>query len=385
MKVIHISASASGGAGQVARLVSDGLTHLGADSSVINLYKSSLREDPFGSAQVTLAAGLDEYVVSKSTWQTPVSLLRAELGNRLEKLSADIFHLHWPWGFFNLSQIRNLPGNLVVTAHDDRFLTGACHYSQECDGWKSGCGNCPAVKPAFQKLAVRSWSEITDLVRRRGVQFIAPSKGLAEKLSLRFPAEWENVETIPNPVSLPNPGKIPRSARNQQVVFAVIAANLREPRKQFGASLRTYEALHEDLDSRLVTVGGNRPLVPLAPKESYLGALDHDQLMSQLAGVDFLIHSSTDEIQPLTILESMARGVVVIAEEGSSGLENFIFGEDYVSGNDLRQMFSDPDTAYQRLDEIRQSCLEKIRSYDSLEVARRHLELYRRFTAREFA
>ena len=41
---------------------------------------------------------------------------------------------------------------IVITLHDQRLLTGGCHYTTTCQGFMSDCSNCPKVSPLGKKI-----------------------------------------------------------------------------------------------------------------------------------------------------------------------------------------------------------------------------------------
>ena len=71
---------------------------------------------------------------------------------------ADVIHLHWiNQGMLSLTDIRRIIESgkpIVWTLHDMWPFTGICHYSSECDKYKTHCGNCPLLlKPHKHDLS----------------------------------------------------------------------------------------------------------------------------------------------------------------------------------------------------------------------------------------
>lgn len=76
-----------------------------------------------------------------------------ELLDYIEKINPDIVHLrNLHANYINLEMLLKFLTfkdiATVLTLHDCWFYTGKCtHYTiDECDNWKSGCGNCPRLK-----------------------------------------------------------------------------------------------------------------------------------------------------------------------------------------------------------------------------------------------
>ena len=58
---------------------------------------------------------------------------------------ADIIHLHWINGLVAIHTLKKVSKPIVWTIRDMWPLTGGCHYSINCDKYKSGCGQCPQL------------------------------------------------------------------------------------------------------------------------------------------------------------------------------------------------------------------------------------------------
>jgi hypothetical protein len=156
LRVLHLSFSSAGGAGSVAKILSNQQKLVGYDSELLSVIEENLRAAPLSSAVHTLAAGIDEFVVKNRNFRAPISLVRDHVSPSLaEKLeSADIVHLHGINGALSLEELaKNWPNKKIIwTLHDMNPFTGTCHYSLGCQKFAAGCERCPAVKRAFQGM-----------------------------------------------------------------------------------------------------------------------------------------------------------------------------------------------------------------------------------------
>jgi len=65
--------------------------------------------------------------------------------------NADIIHIHLPHvaRFFSILNLpvmsRNPARPVVLSFHDMFMMTGACHYSLDCENWLTGCRSCPDI------------------------------------------------------------------------------------------------------------------------------------------------------------------------------------------------------------------------------------------------
>lgn len=118
---------------------------------------------------------------------------------------ADIVHLHWiNQGLFSLGDIEKMLQSgkpLVWTLHDMWPLTGICHHSRACEGWQTGCGNCPILyKGSSNDLSRRRFLRKQAVYALAPMHFVACSDWLAE-LARRAPLlQGHTVHSIPNPI-----------------------------------------------------------------------------------------------------------------------------------------------------------------------------------------
>ena len=63
---------------------------------------------------------------------------------------ADVIHLHWVnQGFLSLKNLERICASgkpVVMTLHDQWYFTGICHYSSNCDKYRTQCEKCPMLK-----------------------------------------------------------------------------------------------------------------------------------------------------------------------------------------------------------------------------------------------
>lgn len=95
---------------------------------------------------------------------------------------ADVVHLHWASGIIDFDEMADLVKNkpVVWTFHDMNPITGGCHYSEGCEGYRNQCNECPLLSSASD-LAHRAWRKKKDAFAQiESLDVIAPSEWLAE-------------------------------------------------------------------------------------------------------------------------------------------------------------------------------------------------------------
>jgi hypothetical protein len=163
----------------------------------VNSHFLALENDEFQPQvnEVALRRSIFEKFLSKSTAMLSNKLFKNTYftlfsvsvltSSKLSKLGFDtntVLHIH---NWFNLLNIRQMERllhkgfRLVITLHDQRFFTGGCHYSLECENFINGCGKCPLMpSPSLKFFIRRNHHSLFDMVVKynRQIVFLAPSK-----------------------------------------------------------------------------------------------------------------------------------------------------------------------------------------------------------------
>ncbi|MEI6610875.1 MAG: glucosyltransferase, partial [Deltaproteobacteria bacterium] len=160
MNILHISAAAqNSGAGYAVMLTHQALSSYGINSKVLYLIdESNSNEKIFYYTSKSIIKKLRRLIVTTldriPTW---VYFKKKEqlfspgffgLNLRHTKLLkwANIIHIHWGnHGFVDLKEISKWNKPVVWTLRDMWSFTGGCHYSFDCDKYKSTCGCCPVL------------------------------------------------------------------------------------------------------------------------------------------------------------------------------------------------------------------------------------------------
>ncbi len=187
MQIVHLSTGHLGGAGLAARRLNAGLQAEGIKSSFFALenptYLPQMGEYEIARSVIQrIETGITTFTSKRLTKDSLVTPISANLVDREFLLSKSkkektIFHIHNWFNIFSHSQLAELSHEfqLVLTLHDQRLFTGACHYSLGCQNFKTDCARCPQLPRVFEKIPSKTLESDLDFSR---VAFVTPSNWL---------------------------------------------------------------------------------------------------------------------------------------------------------------------------------------------------------------
>jgi len=256
----------------------------------------------------------------------------------------DVIHLHWVEGLLTkrvVSAILRSGARMVVTLHDMRLLTGACHHSGGCEQYLSDCGSCPLARGAFHSSIRKSQAHHRELIRKLAPRLIAPGNWMMN----RIPEEFK-----PNSVLIANPmpkvlGKRDRFPREGPLRIGFLAANLQDPIKNLTATRKHIADLRVRGVNAVLELAGDRSPTNLQPWEKHLDRLPEDQKWEWLVSLDFLSFTSVHDNAPLVVQEALACGTPVLYAKGTGA-------DDLLAKNALSIKWADASSAT-NADEIR--------------------------------
>ena len=173
IKVVHLVAgSLNGGAARGAYWLHKGLLGHGVESHVITNHHDDLNDPTVTSLSrskfkrvISLIVGqLDPFLLlifpkrKKRIFSTGFFGLYYKSNRHFKE--ADIVHLHWVNGLVSTRSVKGINKPVVWSIRDMWPITGGCHYSLDCEKYKSGCGGCPQLNSSsgidFTRLAAKS-------------------------------------------------------------------------------------------------------------------------------------------------------------------------------------------------------------------------------------
>ena len=326
--IAHVSFSSAGGAGSVARILSEEQRRRGQDSQIISITTSDLRKSPLSAPLHTMAAGIDEYIVKAADFSSPISVVRDQVsGLRTRDIAGvDIIHLHGINGAMSLEDLHSVPKHtrVVWTLHDMNPFTGACHYSLGCEGFKRSCSGCPAVKSVFYKRVSDLLTIKKEAVAKvPNLSIVSPSRWLAEEAKHSTVFASHSISVIPNPIDPIFLGENSASTKTDETSslrIIVVAKNLSDPVKQVDTAVRAFHSAFPHKGNTTLTLVGSGGKEFEGEGVALTGPLAKSDLAQALAQSDVLIVPSKGENAPLVIGEAAASGCLpLVASVGGMG------------------------------------------------------------------
>jgi glycosyltransferase involved in cell wall biosynthesis len=357
MKILHLSTSVTGGAGLAARRSSAALNSVGINSAFLGRFPN--KKNPHESehklklknnqkiASSALTLLQSKFIQNSQELFTPLSLNLLSVSHPMIQES-DLIHIHSNYNLISSSQIFHLSQigkPIVITLHDQRLITGGCHYSRNCNNLKSGCSDCPQCTKPFKLLPqITLRRESKNLARIDNLQIITPSTWLKNFVEETGRFEKNKISKIHNaiPSSFSVGSEITASKKwgvpRGQLVIAFIATNLNNPLKGFHVFKEIINILEsEDLEFYALLIGSGE-VSNFSPDVRIIRAepADERELADLLAITNIVVVPSEEDNSPNVIGEALMAGATVIGTNVGGIPELLNFNPNYIfEKNDL--------------------------------------------------
>lgn len=317
----------------------------GRDSltGVINRLKYRIHRQQFKRATRDAKTGSEIFTSAKGDAYTPWPPLNHPAADHLvAQRSQQIIHLHWIAKFIDYqSFFGSLPADqpIVWTLHDMAALTGGCHFSGECQRFRSGCGQCPQLaRPSDKDASALTYTAKAAALRGlSNLHIVAPSEwliGLARLSPLLSNAcSFQRIPYgIPTKKLYPVDAALARSmlrVDTDEFLIAFGAMNLANRRKGAAELIDALHAVAGTMKLRCLIFGSGTldGSTERLPPTVNVGRIrdDHMRRLVYSAADAFVLPSTQDNL-PLTGLESMACGTPIIGFD-AGGIPDYVIPE----------------------------------------------------------
>ena len=345
MKVVHITHSASGGAGKAAYNLHVGLRAMGVDSFFLTARLDKARphaallpaSSPGGNVSATpdfdravaaWKALVDEYpdrVRNYEMFSSPEGML-PRLREAIPK-DTDILHLHWVSGIvpFDAPQpwLERLP--VVWTLHDMNPFTGGCHFSAGCERYRNRCGDCPQLNSGREDDHSRRILEQKRLsYAGLGITCVSPSRWMDRCAARSAVLRDTHRECIANGIDLDTFRRRPEArerdgrfpSRDFVLLFGADQAGGRKGLAKLREGLAVLAERGEARNLRLATFGAEGGAIGREtgiPEVSFGYITNPERLAEIYSMADCLAVPSLEDNLPGVAIEALACGTPTVA------------------------------------------------------------------------
>ena len=338
----------------------------------------------------------------KHLFEIDIACAGADITSLKEFKEADIIHLHWiNQGMLSLTDIRKIldSGKPVVwTMHDIWAATAICHYTRDCNRYKSQCHNCKLLPGGggHNDLAYKVWNRKKWMLDSGNIFFVTCSRWLEKEAKRSALLKGHYITNIPNAIDTnvfcptnKEEARMYFGLPTDKYVILFVSQRVTDERKGMAYFIEAIERLvaKEPLlceKTVIALMGGHAEDVasklplPVFP----LGYLSKPQEIAMVYGTaDVFVLPSLEDNLPNTIMEAMSCGVPCVAFN-VGGIPEMIdhkktgYLAEYRSADDLaigiHWVLNDGEDA-----QLRAQCLDKVsKAYSQSSVARKYMEVY---------
>lgn len=387
MLIAHLATSLRGGAGIASNRIHEAVKATGLDS---NIFSNDAESGNSGRVNLVSSSKILGFQSSANTYfqsrfiqknddlVTPFSINRVRTKS-VQAFMPEVIHIHAMYNLLNPDTILEISKHgvpILVTLHDQRFFTGGCHYSRDCDGYLKHCAECPQVRQIFQPTISRSFSRNKESISEvKEIYFASPSKWLAELAGQSEILRNREMRVIRNPI----PKVFSQFETSQfteqeskKTVIGFSSVNLKNPYKGWNVLLECFRILKERNQAEnfvvhLMGSGDISDLVPLVETKQ-IATFDDLEMSRALSCIDYLVVPSNSDNLPSVIGEALMAGVRVIGSD-AGGIQEILqtVGCDVFSSGDAEMLAKILQAKVDKIDPpIDRAQIENMFSYNTV-------------------
>lgn len=401
MKVLHIATGKTGGARIAAETLVVAQQNLnGMTSHLIPIGETSQKEkiseyskmNSFARKNMGRFYTLFQKINTKNTFGILSTLSIDTLNlNNIAKFNPDIIHIHNWFNVMSLNGINDLSSTypLVFTLHDQRLMTGGCHITHDCMGFKDRCSNCPAIYLGKGLVEKEKKFLNIEFLTRSSYGIISPSRWNIDKFAnSTLLKRAVTTKVIPNVLHAEFYREFSNQKERQEIIqILFVASNINEPLKGLRKLVDALEMLlKENIGLRetlvLNIIGNGESPKSAILKINFIGPIENSALAEIMIKMDFCVVPSAVDNFPNTIVECKLKGVFVIGTR-TGGIPELI--SDNLTGflceKDVKSI-SESIAKYLQLNDVKKNEIvskakeEALKTHGVSEILSRHNSVY---------
>ena len=345
LKIINISTSNNGGAGNAVDRINNVLNHF-SDSYIIALTGKK-------KAKTIIIPNYNLYFFLIKTKRYIIHFYHKYFSKKYEKkynyynydenknyvdanklvlyfpFNPDIIVVHYTSHFINFKTIyemQKLTGAFILfNMLDTSFLTGGCHYSWDCEGYTKCCEKCPAlITKSNKNNSLINFREKQKYIKKIDYWINVSSTWALNQIKKSSLFDFKKASLIFYPIDekiydLKTTNMFMGIHKLNKKIILVGSQDINDARKGEKYLTKSLNLLYENIDEKkkaeiFILIAGSKPK-NFKCKFSYFfcGYLDTSQLIHAYNFADIFLCSSVEDNGPMMINESLMCGTPVVS------------------------------------------------------------------------
>ena len=239
--------------------------------------------------------------------------------------------VHWVSGYANAKYVRTLQeltgAKVYYWMIDEACLSGGCHYPWDCEGYKTGCKDCPMTKSRIIKSTIHKNFLHKQNYISKGAEVVLPTE--IDRIRLEQSLIWKGhqwhkmIEIVNEDVFHPTEEaielKMELGLPIDKKIILFGSAHLDEERKGMRVLIEALQKI--DRGDVVCVVVGSQDELDIQLKNVRLGRVDIPTLAKLYRIADIFVCSSLEDSGPQMINQSIMSGTPVVAFEMGVALD----------------------------------------------------------------
>ena len=397
MKILHIvGGSAKGGAFKGVEILHNALLKLDIDSNILNdtpiekerkffIKKIFFVNNNFSRQIMTKIFVNFEKFLKSIFLKSPrpaftIGLTGFDITKLQEYKEADIIHIHWlNQGFINLKSISKIRKPIIWTMRDMWAFTGGSHYTMDFEKYED----------SYLSLLLKKYKK---KIFEKNIQFIAISNWLKNKAKQSDVLKNYDIKTIYNNININDfelidqvEAKLSLNISTKKKILLFGAQNPQSKRKGWNLLLETLKKLNKDNFYLLIygNFWSHKILDKIGIEYKSMGFVNDKKFLNLIyCSSDIFLATSIQEAFGKTWAEAMACNIPVICFDNTSTseiIDHKINGY-IVDGFDSEKLKDGINWMIEEKNNLKNNKIrEKIDQFNSSRIAKKYIEIYKRF------
>ena len=248
------------------------------------------------------------FFFDKKKFHQSLNIFNTHIQNKIENYNPDIINLHWVnRSMISLNEIYNLKSKIILSLHDMWHFSSTQHYF------------ISEKNKSF--ISKYCWNIKKKIIYKKNVFFIAHNKWMFNEIIKRHPKLKSKIflsNNYPidinlfkprNKINLRKKYKLPL---NKKIIF-FSAQDINDERKGFKYFMKIVKKLSNNKDLFFLSLGGNDFNTEIYENYKHINFISNKRSSELYSLSDIFLCTSTIDNLPLTILEALSSGNLVIS------------------------------------------------------------------------